>query len=162
MPKKSEHVRELIAAMRARNAPTIDGSYVYCSQVVSQQFAQAAHEPLTPDQIEAEKIAKERPNVRYVYFIRDEERPAPYWVSPPRTRDVVVEGEIEGSVKRFVIRHLIIDVARSRKERHARVEVAIPLGQIQAKKTQRERDEFVLDYVRKAIAQVLGRPAAAA
>lgn len=160
---KSEAIRKLLREMRERNSPDVDGSYILCAPLAHPDYAAAAHPAYTPKQIEAEAVARKRPNVSFVYFIRDEQRQAPYWLSPGRQRDIRVEGKTEsGDPVIFSIRHIIIDVARSREDRKNGVEVAIPIGQLQAMQQPKEQEAFVLEYVRKAIATVLQPTTAAA
>lgn len=160
---KSPTIRAFLRQMNDRHAEDIDGSYLVCMQLPHGEYAAASHPAYTPRQIEAEKVARARPNVAHVYFIRDTSRPAPYWLSPGHFRDVRVEMKKADSDEKVVlpIRHVVIDVAPSREERRNAVEVLIPVGQLKVMQP-KEQEAFVLDHVRKAIAAVVPRPAGAA
>lgn len=162
MPKLDPAVARLLRDQRKRGGPSIDGSYVFFCKAPFPLLTAVAHPAYTPDQIEAERKAKGMGIAQHVYYLRDEQMPAPYWLSPPRMRDVPMQAETANGVHRITIRHQIIDVARSRDDRRSGVEVAIPLPHLLAMKSQNERNAYVLDYIRKAIAAVIeSQPAAA-
>lgn len=157
MPKKPEPIARLIRQMRATSAPSIDGSYVLMCKLPSAEYAQAAHPAYTPAQIEAERKVKGMNIAAVVYFIRDEQMPAPYWVSPYRQaiRSIDVRKGESGETVSLRIPHVVFTVAPSRdarKEHCAEVAIAAPV--LQSLKGEK-RAEYVLEQLRKAVAFVM-------
>lgn len=163
--KKPPSIQTMIRHMRERKAPSIDGSYVLLCKVRSPEYERAAHPAYTPAQIEAERKALGRQIANVVYFIRDEQIAAPYWVSPYRQaiRQITVKKSDSDEVIVLRIPHAVFTVARSRDSRKSEsVEVAIPSAVLGSFKNSEERAKYVLEQLRKAIAAILEPVEAAA
>lgn len=161
--KKPQFLLDMLKQMRAQNAPSVDGSYILLCHLRSEQYARVAHPATTPAQIEAEVRAKTK--APYVYFIRDESLPAPYWLSPFRhaIRKIEVKRNDSDEKVSVSVPHVVFDVARSRDARREdSVEVAIPVPVLRSKKND-EGQAYILEQLRAAIAALLTpEPAAVA
>lgn len=141
----NQHQQRVLETLRARNEPTIDGSYLLVS---SKPFAvKFLHKAYTPKQYQAEESARqtavEQGKVVHVAFLREPREPIPVWVSPPVKRPTKTCDA------------LVFTVAPSRKQRHKRgLEVVITASDLDGKNSG-ERKEFIEAAIVNAISSVL-------